>query len=277
MSHSYNMLWPDGLKKALTFSYDDGVMQDLRLMNLFRRYGMKATFNLNSGFFGQVDENRGPRGTVDHSHIPAEDIASAYHGFETAVHTVHHPWLDRISPVNAANEILEDRRAIEECVKRPVRGMAYPFGTVNEEVKNIVKACGIRFSRGTKTTNGYSLPEDPYDWKCSCHHSNLEALIDPFVENDSRLYLLSVWGHSYEFDFEDTWDTFESQLERLAFKSDVWYCTNIEMFDYIDAYRSLQWSVDASVVCNPTAIDVFAEVDGEIVCIPAGEVYEVED
>ena len=37
MKHRISMLWPDGLKKAVTFSYDDGVMQDLRLTALFRR------------------------------------------------------------------------------------------------------------------------------------------------------------------------------------------------------------------------------------------------
>ncbi len=35
--------------KYLTFSYDDGVTQDIRLIELFNKYGMKATFNINSG------------------------------------------------------------------------------------------------------------------------------------------------------------------------------------------------------------------------------------
>ena len=45
--------FPGGLRKAVTFSFDDGVRQDLRLMDLFRTHGIKATFNLNSGLFGQ--------------------------------------------------------------------------------------------------------------------------------------------------------------------------------------------------------------------------------
>ncbi|HNX14524.1 MAG TPA: polysaccharide deacetylase, partial [Oscillospiraceae bacterium] len=35
----------DNKKKAVTFSYDDGVTQDIRLIELFNKYGMKATFN----------------------------------------------------------------------------------------------------------------------------------------------------------------------------------------------------------------------------------------
>lgn len=36
-------------RKALTFSYDDGIEQDRKLVEIFNRYGMKATFNLNTG------------------------------------------------------------------------------------------------------------------------------------------------------------------------------------------------------------------------------------
>ena len=46
------MRFPDGKSKALTFSYDDGVKADKRLMAVFDKYGLKATFNLNSRLFG---------------------------------------------------------------------------------------------------------------------------------------------------------------------------------------------------------------------------------
>lgn len=270
MKHSISMLWPDGLKKALTFSYDDGVMQDLRLISLMRLYGLKGTFNLNSAFFGQIDGfNRGGI-EIDHSHVPEEDISSVYCGFEVAVHTAHHPHLPQLSSVNAVEEILSDRIALERLVGYPVRGMAYPFGTVNESVKDIVKTCGIVFSRGTGVTGDYSLPIDAYDWSCSCHHSGLEPLIDPFLEDDRRLMLLSVWGHSYEFDMTDTWHVIESQLERLGGADDIWYASNIEVFDYIAAYRALNWTAEGDVVFNPSHQSVFIECDGETVCIEGG-------
>lgn len=40
-------LFPQGKKKALTLSYDDGVTQDERLIGLMQRYGIKGTFNIN--------------------------------------------------------------------------------------------------------------------------------------------------------------------------------------------------------------------------------------
>ena len=41
-----------GINKAITFSYDDGVTQDKRLIEIFNKYGLKATFNLNSELLG---------------------------------------------------------------------------------------------------------------------------------------------------------------------------------------------------------------------------------
>ena len=38
--------------KYVTFSFDDGVTQDKRLIELLNKYGLKATFNLNSSLFG---------------------------------------------------------------------------------------------------------------------------------------------------------------------------------------------------------------------------------
>ena len=275
MEHRIFMLWPDGLKKALTFSYDDGVMQDIQLISLFRRYGLKATFNLNSAFFGQIDSIPSGNREVDHSHVPEEDVPLVYAGFETAIHTVHHPFLTQLSDPIATGEILNDRAAIERLVGYPVRGMAYPFGAVDERVKNIVKACGVVYSRGTGTTGKYALPVDPYDWSCSCHHNGLEPLIDPFLNNDRWIQLLSVWGHSYEFDFTNGWDKFENQLSRLGGNDDIWYATNIEIFDYIQAYNALRWTCDGDVAVNPGCQDVFVEVDGETVCIPGGERMEL--
>ena len=43
-------MW-NGKKKAVTFSFDDGVMQDIRVIEILDKYGLKGTFNLNKGVF----------------------------------------------------------------------------------------------------------------------------------------------------------------------------------------------------------------------------------
>ena len=47
-------MW-NGKKKAITFSFDDGVTQDIRVIKILNQYGLKGTFNLNSGFFGLLN------------------------------------------------------------------------------------------------------------------------------------------------------------------------------------------------------------------------------
>lgn len=43
----------DGKSSILTMSYDDGVLSDKRLIQIFDQYGIKGTFHLNSGLFGE--------------------------------------------------------------------------------------------------------------------------------------------------------------------------------------------------------------------------------
>ena len=51
------ILFPGGLKRALTLSYDDGVEQDVRLIEIMNRHGLKGTFNLNSGAYAPDNRN----------------------------------------------------------------------------------------------------------------------------------------------------------------------------------------------------------------------------
>ena len=45
--------FPGGKIKTLTLSYDDGVEQDEKLVDLMVKYGLKGTFNLNSGVYAK--------------------------------------------------------------------------------------------------------------------------------------------------------------------------------------------------------------------------------
>lgn len=251
------MLWPEGRRKALTFSYDDGVVQDRRFVALMRKYGLRGTFNLNSGFLGWHDSIVRDDREVDHSHIPQEEVAELYKDMEVAVHTVTHPDLCVLHDAAVLSEVLDDRRALEKLMGFPIHGMAYPFGTTDARVQRLLHKCGIRYARGVRTTGGFCLPEDPLDWTCSCHHYDLEPLIEPFLTEDGVFKLLSVWGHSYEFDQKDEWEKIERQLARLGGHDDVWYATNIEIFDYIAAFRSLDTSVNGQLLHNESAIPLW--------------------
>ena len=268
-----SMLWPGGREKALTLSYDDAVTQDIRLLEIMNRNKIKGTFNLNSGFLGKPGRLIREGHPVEHNKIAPEKLAEVYQGHEVAVHTVTHPNLVDLPDAQVLYEVLADRQNLEALVGYPVRGMAYPSGRVDERVVELMKDTGIVFARGVDTTKKFAVPkkETWLNWHCSCHHWELEPMIDPFL-NGKGLMLLAVWGHAYEFDQRDDWEVIENQLDRLGNHEDIWYATNIEVFDYITAYNSLDVAVDGSSAYNRSCMNVWVSVRGKKYEIPAGQV-----
>lgn len=272
------MLYPDFKTKALTFSYDDGVKEDRRFVALLNEYGLKGTFNLNSGVMPEKKEEDGK--------IAAEEIAELYKGHEVAVHTVHHPFLEKMPPSVITVEVLDDRRNLEKYTDYPVRGMAYPFGTYNDTVIDVCRGCGIKYSRTTETHHNFILPNEWLKMPSTCHHADarLFELAEKFVNSSPKKesfftthgWLFYVWGHTYEFRSDEDWARIEEFFKLVSKRDDVWYATNIEIYDYIEAYRALEYSVDLNTVYNPSCIDVYIVHEEKQYKIPSGKVVRFE-
>ena len=80
-----------------------------------------------------------------------------------------------------------------------------------------------------------------------------------------------LWGHSYEFNDDNNWELIEEFCKRVANRQDVWYATNVEIYDYVKAFEALQFSVDGNRIFNPTATTVYLEIDGKQVAVKPGE------
>ena len=260
--------YPGGKHKALTLSYDDGKLADRRLVDIFNRNGIRATFNLNSGLMAR-DEGR----------IQAEEIPALYAGHEVASHTVTHPTIARSPLPEVAEEVLADRRALEAAVGKPVRGLAYPNGSLSEDIVRLLPACGIRYARVVGSSDSFGLPENPYRWQATCHHNHrLLEFGDQFLQLFKRqyLYLMYVWGHSYEFDDKGNWDLIEAFCEKMGGQEDIWYCTNIEFWDCMDDFRRLEFAADNRFVYNPNARDCWITVnDSAPIRLPGGELTQL--
>ena len=140
----------NGKKKALTFSFDDGVAQDLRVIEILDKYSLKATFNLNSARLGRKGTLERNGRVVDFSMISCDSVKSAYKSHEVAAHTLTHMMLPSLDDSNVIWQVEEDRRRLSELVGYEVLGMAYPCGGKNndERVAKIIKEnTGIRFAR----------------------------------------------------------------------------------------------------------------------------------
>lgn len=269
------MLFPGGREKALTFSYDDGVEQDKKLIELFQKYGVKATFNLNSGCYPE-EGVKYPEGTI-HRRMSYKDVTATYKntGHEIAIHALTHPLLEQQPEGIAAYEIVEDRKNLEQQFDTIVRGMAYPFGTYNDKIVEILKNAGIVYARTVNSTHNFSIPVDWLRMPATCHHNDPELmnLAKQFVavQPGWSPYLFYLWGHSYEFEANDNWNVIEEFLQYTGNREEIWYATNIEVHDYTEAYRSLLFNYDRTKVMNPSCQKVWFKVEQNIYVVKPGE------
>lgn len=247
--------FPGGKAKALTMSYDDGKVQDRRLIDIFNKYGIKGTFNLNYGLVGER-----PRMTF-------EEMKGLYAGHEIATHTMTHPTIERCPLVEVAQELLEDRKGLEKWTGQIVRGHAYPNGSYSEEIKHLYRQLGVAYARVVETVPDFALPKDPLEWHATCHHNDpkLMEYAEFFADFKKSQYLklMYVWGHSYEFDNNDNWDVIENFCKYMGGRDDIWYATNIEIIDYMDAAKRLQFSADYEKVYNPNACSVWLQLNSD--------------
>ena len=264
-----------GRTKALTLSYDDGVYQDIRLMEIMDKYGLKGTFNISAGLFMPEEIER----TEKKGRLKKSEALKLYKdsGHEVAIHGFTHPDLPELSAQEIVREIYEDRKGLEETFGTFVRGMAYPYGTYNDKVVDIIENCGICYSRTTKSTGRFDLPENWLTLHPTIHHNDERSydLAHKFIETSPRywgdVWLFYYWGHSYEFDNDANWGMIEEFAKFIGGHEDVWYATNIEIYDYVMAYKSLIVSSDKKMVYNPTSTDVWFAEDKEIYLVKAGE------
>lgn len=226
----------NGKNKAFTLSYDDGITQDQRFINIINKYGLKCTFNLNSGKFGTDGSLIRENVTVAHVKPRKEEIAKIYDGHEIAAHTLNHPWLKSLSDEEIIYEVEEDRKVLSEIAGYEVVGMAYPCGTaaVDERVENLVKNnTGIKYARTTSDTLNFDLQDNLIMFHPTVYHLHLDklfSLAEKFIELETdKPQVFYVWGHTYEFDIANTWDKFEEFCRLISNKDDIFYGTNKEI------------------------------------------------
>ena len=270
------MLFPQGKTKALILSYDDGSTKDRQLVALMNKYGLKGTFHLNSNKLGNKD------------YLNKAEIKALFKGHEVSVHSANHPGLTALSKIDIVSEVVEDRRELERLMGYPVRGMAYPFGSNNETVVDAITGLGIEYSRTVDDSYGFKIPENFLRWHPTIHQFAKAYWVPDSPETDRKeleafykvindfngtkeLAVLDVWGHSWEMgDSQGKWDEAEKFLKMLANNTATHYTTQIDLVDYINAFRNLKFSVEKNIVYNPGAITLFFRKNGKAYNVPPG-------
>ncbi len=274
--------FPEGKSRAVTFSYDDGVRQDIRLSQILNQYGLKCTFNHNS---------RSLRAAPG---LTREEVVEYIlgKGHEVAVHGSYHRAEGTLRPIEGIRDVLDNRVELEDAYGIIIRGMAYPDsgityftnGASYESIRQYLKELDIAYARTLSGDNdSFALPQDFYAWMPTAHHDNpcIFEYIDKFLRIDLHApeaygakrqpRLFYMWGHSYEFDKKDNWAHLEEICRKLSFHEDIWYATNMEIYNYVTAYHALIYSADGTRVYNPSLYTVWFDVDREVYSVKPGE------
>lgn len=285
MQYRYKFLrFPGGKPKAVTLSYDDGCQEDIRFSDIISKAGLKCTFNWN------LREMR--------INTFSDEVARKYfldRGHEIALHGAFHRANGTLRPIEGIKEVLDCRLELENRFGRIIRGMAYPDsgiryfsnGACYEDIKTYLSYLDVAYCRTLGNDNkDFLLPTDWHAWMPSAHHNNPEIMdyIKCFLAFDysENTYisarvprLFYMWGHSYEFERNNNWNLIEDICSQLCGREDIWYATNMEIYEYVNAYNSLIYNADGTLVYNPTLFDIWFDVDRTLYKISSGQTLKL--
>lgn len=235
------------MKKCITFSFDDGVRQDKRLIELFNKYGLKGTFNLNSSFLGLKGGREVNGKFLNNSKVNPSEVKDIYAGHEVAVHTLTHPNLTGEDEETVIYQVEEDRKQLSRLVGYEVTGMAYPCGGVNNDdrvAEILQKHTGVEYARTINSTLSFRLPENPYRWHPTVYardYAKTFELAEQFLNLETnKPQILYIWGHAHEFDILDdmTWEKVEELCKMISGKKDIFYATNKQALAWLQSVQA---------------------------------------
>jgi peptidoglycan/xylan/chitin deacetylase (PgdA/CDA1 family) len=167
--------------RGVVITFDDGYRQNLELVPLFRRYGIRPTIYVSSAavltsgrfWFREPAVDPEPLKTVPNAQrLAALDrlgvsnsgmvAVAERHAFEGAdvkrlanivdfqSHSVTHPILPMCSAAEAEWEIKQSRIQVESLTQRPCEHFSFPNGDYSEREIEMVKQAGYRSARTTR-------------------------------------------------------------------------------------------------------------------------------
>lgn len=198
-------------RKIFLLSFDDGTVWDGRLVELLNRYGIKGTFNLNSGLedFVWHFEDRFPvRRQI------LSEIGNLYDGHEIASHSLHHHRLDLLPAPQLRREVEEDAARLKEVFGLSDIGFGVPFTFCNDREVKILRRL-VRYIRLSEFSDSFALPADAYHIPIHglYNEEDIREKLAAFVESELPVSLFVMAGHSYELEALGHWDYMEALLK----------------------------------------------------------------
>ena len=213
----------------LSFSWDDGALEDLQLVRLCEKYTIPSMLFI-------PNENREGRKVLSASEI--KNICSEL----TSVggHTEHHTYLTELPISEVYDEVFNNKKYLEDLLGEPVTNFSFPGGKYNKDILNTIKnefktlrtaetMCSslnkdvIRptfhfYPRGKKSLLLNSLRNKDSLFPLCLKNLNktddyfdlLQIIIDSASQSKKDFYI-HIWGHSWEIEQYNLW----SELEKF--------------------------------------------------------------
>lgn len=204
----------------VTQCWDDGVHDDIGVIDILRKHQAKGTFNFNPSLhqkFRRLSWHyENPTGiTKDVFRLGTDELKQVYEGFDIAGHSMTHPRPLEITLENWRSEVADCKKWLEDFFGFEVRGFAYPFGQFNDAVKDVVRECGHTYARTTQYAEQPFPPEDPMALASHCHFLSPDfmKIFERVRDEDGTFYF---WGHSYELCTGEMWSDFEAKIRTIS-------------------------------------------------------------
>ena len=232
----------------IVFSWDDGAVEDLKLINLHKKYGIP-------GMFFVPTFNREGRKV-----ITKEDISSnCSELIQFGGHTFNHVYLPTIEIDDVEHEILANKKYLEDSTNQEINHFCLPGGKYNRQILKIVgkyfKSCRTAdtmnvihkkkflikptihfYNRGYKSLFFNSLKH--FNFKGAFFvlrnkKKNYFDLIKSFINFESkRDSILVVWGHSWEIEEKGLWDVLEDFFSFVSSEYSDSIISYTQMFNF---------------------------------------------
>lgn len=211
--------------------WDDGVNDDIRLIEILRKHGAKASFNLNPATHqterqGSFSERWGK--TIQR--LSRGELRSVYEGFTIANHSMTHPQPTQIPLAQWRGEVVDARKILQDWFQQPVLGFVYPFGGHDDATAEVVRAAGHAYARTTKNATPCFPPADAMKLAADCHFHTEDFWTRYEQAKASKCGVFYFWGHSYELCTEAQWTAFDAKIARITADPDAEWAELPELF-----------------------------------------------
>ena len=228
-------------KLKVATCWDDGVTTDIRLVSILRKYGAKATFNLNPGFVPDFTDapcwvdTRGGAAWQHHGFRPGKvgkhDLQAIYGDFCVASHCWKHETLTRgVTFPEFVKAAVDAKHYLEDLFGRECPGFAWPCGVHSQEAADALREQGFRYGRTTEYTHDLNAVADPLRLPSNCHFMAPDFY--QRYQEAKKVGKFYFWGHSYEtLNYEMLWQQLEYKIQYISDDPDA------EWVDVIDLVK----------------------------------------